>query len=194
MIRPAIVLGLLVGLAGIAYAHGDDKDKDHASDERASKSSAPKSDANPKSAKPLTANEIQVMNSLHAANQTEVAAGKLAEKNTTTASVLRYGRMLVKDHTAADRKLSSLAAKRALTLSSAPPTDLSAISGKQGADFDSAFAAMMVKDHGDAIALVERGIQTCEDRDLHAMLEQLLPALRRHQSEAMKLQQQARAQ
>jgi putative membrane protein len=191
-IRAAILTGLVVGLASVAYAHGDDKDR--ASDEQASKSAPAKGDPDPKSAKPLTAPETQVLSSLHAANQTEVAAGKLAEKNSMTPAIQRYGRMLVKDHGAADRKLSAFAKKRAVALTGVP-RDLGSLEKKQGAEFDDAFLTMMIKDHGEAIALVERAQQQCDDREVRAILEQVLPTLKKHQSQAVKMQlQQQQAQ
>ena len=189
--KKAILFSVVLGLASVAYAQ--EGDKPGAANERAGKSAAGKAERDPKSEKPLTATEMRVLNTLHGANQMEVAAGKLAQKNSDTAGIVRYGRMLAKDHTSADRKLSAFAAKRSFTLND-HTADMSALENRRGADFDSAFLTMMVKDHGEAIALVEGARETCEDRQVIAMLDQMLPVLKRHQAEAVKLQQQARAE
>jgi putative membrane protein len=52
-----------------------------------------------------------VLAKLHASNQKEIAMGKLAEKNGTSKDVIKYGKMLVKDHSAADKKVVALAKK-----------------------------------------------------------------------------------
>jgi putative membrane protein len=181
---------LVVCLASVAYAHGNDK----SSDNHASKSNTEAKSPDPKSApKPLSDVAGQIVNSLHGANLTEVAAGKLAEKNADSAAIKRYGRMLAKDHAAADRKLAALASRRAFTLIG-EAHDLSALEAKKGAAFDGAFITQMIKDHGEAIAMVKHAQATCDDKEVHALLDQTLPVLQKHQSEAVKLQQQAYAQ
>jgi len=185
--RAAILAGLAVSLATVAYAEGPDKER--AANQRASKSAPAKGDPDPKSDKPLPAPEVKVVNALHASNQTEIAAGKLAQKNTENAAVVRYGRMLVREHGAADSKLVAFAHKRALALTG-EAADLSELESKKGAEFDAAFLTMMVKNHGEAIALVAAAKETCEDREVRAILDQTLPRLQRHQAQAVKLQQQ----
>jgi putative membrane protein len=184
--KAAILAGLVASLATVAYA--EDTDKARSSDERASKSAPEKADADPKSDKPLAAPEAKVVNRLHASNQTEIAAGKLAEKNSDNADVRRYGRMLVREHGAADAKLVAFARKRALTLTG-EADDLSELENKKGAEFDSAFLTLMVKNHGEGIATVAAAKETCEDREVRAILDQTLPRLQRHQAQAVKLQQ-----
>ncbi|HMI94075.1 MAG TPA: DUF4142 domain-containing protein [Polyangiales bacterium] len=184
--KAAILTGLVVSLATVAYAEGNAKVR--STNERASKSAPEKADPDPKSDKPLAAPEAKVVNGMHASNLTEIAAGKLAEKNTDNADVLRYGRMLVREHGAADAKLVAFAHKRALALTG-EAADLSELESKKGPEFDSAFLTMMVKNHGEAMAMVAAAKETCEDREVHAILDQTLPRLQRHQAQAVKLQQ-----
>jgi putative membrane protein len=185
--RAAIMTAFVVCLASVAYAHGTGKtDETHA----AKSSNEAKSEA--KNVKPLEDAEGQVVNTLHAANLTEIAAGKLAAKNGESAGVKRYGRMLAKDHAAADRKLAALAARRGFTMSG-EAQDLTSLQTRKGADFDSAFITEMIKGHNDAIATVKHAQDTCNDKEVKALLDQTLPVLQKHQSEAIKLQQQAYA-
>ena len=58
-----------------------------------------------------------VLNKLHASDQKEIEAGKTAEKQGQSKEVRDYGKMLVKDHTTADQKVTSLAKKEKITLS-----------------------------------------------------------------------------
>jgi putative membrane protein len=187
--RAAILSALVVCLASVAYAHGNGKDGTSQSNSKST--SQTKGEA--KNTAPLADAEAEVINGLHAANMTEVAAGKLAEKNGESAAVKRYGRMLAKDHAAADRKLSSFAARRNFTMTG-EAQDLTGLQTRKGADFDSAFISEMIKGHNDAIALVKHAQQTCSDKEVKALLDQTLPVLQKHQSEAIKLQQQAYAQ
>jgi putative membrane protein len=185
--RTAILAGLVVSLATVV-AYAEDTEKIRSADSRASKGAPEKADADPKSDRPLAAPEVKVVNALHVSNQTEIAAGKLAEKNTDNGAVLRYGRMLVKEHGEADRKLAALARKRAHVLTG-EARDLRELEGKKGPEFDSAFLTMMVKNHGEALAMVQAAKETCEDREVRAILDQTTPRLQRHQAEAVKLQQ-----
>ena len=50
-----------------------------------------------------------VLGKLHHANQMEVAAGKLAEEKGQAKDVKSFGKTLVTDHTAADKKVMALA-------------------------------------------------------------------------------------
>jgi putative membrane protein len=185
--RAAILSALVVCLTSVAYAHGNGKDSTNTTQSSSKSTNQTKGES--KNMAPLGAAEAQVINGLHEANMTEVAAGKLAETNGQSAAVKRYGRMLVKDHTAADRKLSSLAARRGLTMTG-EAQDLSSLQTRKGADFDSAFISEMIKGHNDAIALVKHAQDTCSDKEVKTILDQTLPVLQRHQSEAVKLQQQ----
>jgi putative membrane protein len=191
IMRAAILSALVVCLASVAYAHGNGKDSTNGTQSSSKSTNQTKGES--KNMAPLGAAETQVINGLHEANMTEVAAGKLAEKNGVSAAVKRYGRMLVKDHTAADRKLSSLAARRGLTMTG-QGQDLSSLQTRKGADFDSAFISEMIKGHNDAIAMVKHAQDTCNDKEVKTLLDQTLPVLQHHQSEAVKLQQQAYAQ
>jgi putative membrane protein len=187
--KASILSGLVICLASVAYAEDAKKRVSH---DRASKSAPAKADPDRKSDKPLSAPEARVVNALHASNQTEIAAGKLAEKSTQNADVLRYARMLVRDHGAADQKLVAFAHKRALTLT-AEVADLGAIEGKKDAEFDGAFLTLMIKNHGEGIARVQRAQKNCDDREVRAILDQTLPRLERHQTLAVKLQQRRQA-
>jgi predicted outer membrane protein len=53
---------------------------------------------------------------IHRVNQMEIKAGQLAQQNSSTARVKSYGQQLVRDHQAADQKLTTLAQRLGVTL------------------------------------------------------------------------------
>ena len=66
--------------------------------------------------KPASSNETSptatVLNKLHLSNQKEIEMGKVAEKGGQSKDVRNFGKDLVKDHTAADKKVAAPAPKR----------------------------------------------------------------------------------
>ena len=91
---------------------------------------------------------------LHEADQKEIQAGRIAQKDGQSKAVKDYGKMLVKDHTAADDKVAALAQKQNVDLVAATPApgpnDMGTMA--TGPDFDKKFAQEMLDDHRKAIA------------------------------------------
>ena len=122
----------------------------------------------------------------------EIELGQLAMQNGKDASIKQYGQKMVKDHTAADAKLKSIAAKDNLTL----PSDLDAehkavkqrLSSLKGEEFDAAYRAEMAKGHDTAVALFESASQTNTlPDDLRQFAASTLPTLQQHQDMAHSL-------
>lgn len=82
---------------------------------------------------------------------TEVKLGELATRQGVSDEVKGFGRMMVKDHTAINTDLKTLAAQKGVTL----PESLDAkhqgmvdkLATLQGVEFDDAYINSMVKDH-----------------------------------------------
>jgi putative membrane protein len=127
-----------------------------------------------------------VLAKLHHANQTEIAMGEIAKKNGQSKETKAFGKTLVKDHGAADKKVVALAKKEKLTL----PED-SADKGMgdmpAGADFDATFAQSMLDDHTKDVAEVTTARDTTTDADLKKLLSGLLPTLQKHKDTAQRL-------
>lgn len=192
--RPVVLAGLAIGLASVAYAHDNDMDGvTHASwGNSATKAFPGKADLEPKGGdEPLSVPESEVVNALHAANRTEVAAGKLAAKNADSPAVKHYARLLVRNHTAADRKLEDFAKRRSFSLTGVAH-DVSDLEGMKGAAFEGAFIALVIENHREAISLIKQGQVTCKDKELRAILDRALPTLELHQREALRLQRLSR--
>jgi putative membrane protein len=131
----------------------------------------------------------EVLMKLHHSNQMEVAAGKLAQQNGQSKDVKVYGKTLVTDHSAADKKVMALAKEESITLpTSAPMSDdkMEKMKGA-GSDFDKMFAADMLEDHKKDIAEVKAARDATKDAKLRALLAATLPVLEKHRDIAQKL-------
>lgn len=141
--------------------------------------------------KPASSNETSptatILNKLHLSNQKEIEMGKVAEKGGQSKDVRNYGKELVKDHTAADKKVAALAKEEHIDLAGAGATTDHI--PQPGADFDLKFAQMMVEDHTTAITDVETALGTSSDGKLKDLLGKLLPTLKKHKETAQRIVQ-----
>ena len=114
----------------------------------------------------------------------EVDLGNLAQQKSSNASVKEFGAMMVKDHTAANDKLKSLAATKNISLPTS--ASLSQMASKvklevlSGDTFDKAYINGMIKDHEEDIALFKKEAVGGRDPDARAFAKAALPTLRAH--------------
>jgi putative membrane protein len=132
-----------------------------------------------------------VLMKLHHSNQMEIEAGKLAQEKGQSKAVKDFGKMLVKDHTAADKQVKSLAKQMKVELPTHPPdmkdSKLEKARTLTGAEFDKAFAQAMVEDHKDDIEDVAEARDKTTDPQLKKLLTGIVPTLEKHQASAQKL-------
>src|SRR5579872_1097149 len=102
----------------------------------------------------------------------EVKLGELAKDHASNAAVKQFGQRMVDDHSKANDELKSIAGRKSITL----PADMDAkdqatydrLSKLNGAAFDRAYMADMVKDHRADIAEFRRESEHGADADLKA--------------------------
>jgi putative membrane protein len=134
-----------------------------------------------------------VLRNLHAANQMEIAAGKLAKEKGQTVEIQAFGATLVADHTSADKKVVALAAEKNIELPAQVPMprdekrDMRALSAAKGAAFDELFAAEMLADHQEVLADAKAARDQTSDTKLKTLLEVTLPVLEAHQQTSQAL-------
>ena len=137
-------------------------------------------------AAPTTAD---VLGTLHEADQKEIQAGRIAQKDGQSKAVKDYGKMLVKDHTTADDKVAELAQKQNVDLVAATPSpgpnDMGTMAS--GPDFDKKFAQEMLDDHRKAIAALTAARDSTADPQLRKLLTDILPTLEKHAAAAEKI-------
>jgi len=114
----------------------------------------------------------------------EVKLGELAKDHASNNAVKQFGQQMVDDHSKANDELKSLASKKGLTL----PSDLDAkdqatydrLSKLNGAEFDRAYMADMVKDHRTDVSEFRRESERGQDSDLKSWAGKTLPTLEHH--------------
>lgn len=121
----------------------------------------------------------------------EIEAGKLAQEKGSSADVKSFAAMMVKDHTAANEKLKTLAGQKKLEVS----TDAQLLDKaksmilelRSSKSFDQAYANNQVKAHEATIKIFEDEMKNGDDADLKAFATQTLPTLKAHLTEAKAL-------
>ena len=114
----------------------------------------------------------------------EVELGKLAAQKGVSSDVKKLGEMMVKDHSKANDELKAAAKTKDITLpatmSDKCQKKLTELTQKQGADFDKAYADLMVSDHKDDIDEFKKEAEKGNDKDLSAWAKGKVPVLQHH--------------
>jgi putative membrane protein len=132
----------------------------------------------------------EVLTKLHHANQMEVAAGKLAQEKGQSKDVKAFGKTLVTDHSASDKKVMALAKEQKIDLAAdvpMPPEMMDKLKAASGAEFDKVFATQMLDDHKKDIADAKAARDSTTDAKLKTLLTTTIPVLEKHRDTAQKL-------
>ena len=128
----------------------------------------------------------------------EVAAGELATSKATHPEVREFGSMMVRDHGAANQKVAALAQSKGVTLpetaGDAHQQTLAALRVMNGADFDRAYIAQMVKAHENTRQMLKSEIASGQDADVKKLASAMLPTVETHLQEAVRLKDKVGAQ
>jgi putative membrane protein len=154
--------------------------------------------ADPAAAKAkLSDPDVAVLAHVHAVNQTEIAMGKLAQKNGGK-DVQKYGKELVTDHTAADKDTTKLAKDHGISKipadAAADPAEQKAmidemakLNGLKGDAFDAEFLTAMSDAHAKELAKVEAAEKTVADQTVVGLLTGIQPVMQKHEDDAKAL-------
>jgi len=144
--------------------------------------------ADTKAAKPAMAADSAFVREAAIGGMAEVELGQLGVKNASSADVKQFAQRMVDDHSKANDELKSLASQKNVTLPTALDAKHKAVHDKlaklQGAAFDSAYMADMVKDHDADVAAFQREAKSGKDADVKAWAAKTLPTLQEHQKQA----------
>jgi len=125
----------------------------------------------------------------------EVDAGNQAEQKSNSQPVKDFGAMMVKDHTAANDQLKTLAASKNISLPTTASVSEMAQKAKldvlTGDTYDKSYVTGQIKAHRQAIALFKKEIATGQDADAKAFATSTLPTLRSHLKAAKSIASQA---
>ena len=122
----------------------------------------------------------------------EIELGQIALKNTQNQDVRKYAERMVKDHSAADKKLKAIAAKENLQLPQSLDPEHQSLKTKlqslKGEDFDRAYVKAMANGHDKAVALFESASQQPQmPGELKEFAASTLPTLEEHKEMAHSL-------
>lgn len=114
----------------------------------------------------------------------EVQLGQLATQRAVSPDVKAFGQQMVDDHAKANEEFKGIASRKGVTL----PSSLDAkdqatydrLSKLDGAAFDRAYMADMVRDHRADIAEFEREAGHGSDPDIKGFASRTLPILKHH--------------
>ena len=117
-------------------------------------------------------------------NTFEVEESKLALKQAASPKVKGFAKMMIMDHTMAEKKLMT-AGKDAgspveMKLDDPHQAMLTALQGKTGADFDKAYVADQVQAHQDAAALLGDYEKSGDNAKLKTWAKMTLPKVEMH--------------
>jgi predicted outer membrane protein len=121
-------------------------------------------------------------------------AGTLALRKSKDSEIIRYSKLLVRDHELCDSKLRAFARKEGLAVGAAKrdPDDTAALgrleSAAPGPEFDRAFADMMKMGHDKADAALTAARGSATNMRLRAFIDKVLPVIRQHRKLAAELQ------
>lgn len=114
----------------------------------------------------------------------EVALGRMAQERGSSSTVKAIGARMVGDHTRVNQELAGLARQKGVTPPTSPDPGRMAVADAlgdlSGTNFDAQYLQQQLAEHQVAIALFETQAQNGADRDLRALAQRTLPALREH--------------
>lgn len=150
----------------------------------------------------LSQDNLQTLAKYHHVNQMEIEMGKAAQKQAGSQAVKQYGKMLVSDHQANDKKLEALAKKHGQKVPAfKPETDQAKqemqdnkqvaqqLKKMKGTDFDRQFLQTMIDQHEQVIGGIDNDIAQANNEDVANLLRETKPVLQRHADQAREIQQ-----
>lgn len=139
--------------------------------------------------------DAQILAFASAANQGEIAEGKLAEKKATNPAVKKFAALMVADHTKMDADGKALATKLAITpdasksdvtdLQKGGEKDLKDLTDKKaGKDFDEDYMGKQVDTHQKVLDKLNDASQSVKSPDLKNALSESIATVQGHLTQA----------
>lgn len=138
----------------------------------------------PNASNQLTKQDLNFAKEAATGGMAEVELGKLAQQNAQDDQVKQFATKMTQDHGQANQQLQQIASQKGLEL----PQQLDKkhqqlmdkLSKLQGAAFDRAYMAAMVKDHNEDVKAFRHAAQTAKDADLKQFAAQTLQVIEQH--------------
>ncbi|MEO6302131.1 MAG: DUF4142 domain-containing protein [Bacteroidia bacterium] len=120
----------------------------------------------------------------YSANMFEIKASENAASNATTAEVKKIATMMIAAHGKMNLDVEKLAVSKSVTL----PTDLTddqrkdleKLTEKSGIDYDKAYISKMKDNHEDALKMLEKISEKCDDAEIKTWAQTSMPEVSKH--------------
>ncbi|MBC8135913.1 MAG: DUF4142 domain-containing protein [Fibrella sp.] len=140
--------------------------------------------ANVANAQAPSAMDKKFMKTLCQGNHAEIAAGKIALKNSQDEKVRGVAQTIINEHTANDQKLHTLASKFSVKLPNGPDAKHKTMARKlatmRGNAFDNAYISGQMKDHGRTISLLRMEMEKGKNSEVRSFATETLGAVLAH--------------
>lgn len=131
-----------------------------------------------------SAEDIEFVTKAASSSMLEVELGKLAQHKGTSEAVKEFGKLMVQEHTKANRDLKRAAGQNNIEV----PTTLtdehlqiySELNALSGAEFDEKYIETMVESHEEAISMFEDASEDLSSNEIKSFAENKLPILKKH--------------
>ncbi|MEO6847817.1 MAG: DUF4142 domain-containing protein [Chthoniobacterales bacterium] len=133
---------------------------------------------------PTTMTPTQFAQTVATIDMLEIKLGQVAQTNSNSAAVKKFGQRMIIDHTNINKNLTSVTASQHITI----PTKLDAkhqaivkkLSGLKGSAFNNAYIPAMVTGHTQALAMFKNQSTTCANAALKKFARQTTPIIALH--------------
>ena len=143
-------------------------------------------------------NDAQIAHIVVTANQVDIDAGKLAEKQGSNAEVKKFGHMMVTDHSGVNKQATDLAKKLGVkpednatsqSLKSGGDANVKKLKTLKGAAFDKAYVDQEVAYHQAVLDAIDKVlIPNAQNAELKALITKVRPAIDGHLQHAKMMQ------
>jgi putative membrane protein len=144
--------------------------------------SAPGSMAGPSTK--LSAADRKFVDKAASGGMAEVQAAQLAEQKTQDPKVKDFAEQMIKDHTAANQQLTTIAQQKGLTvptaLDSKDQKEIDKLQTLSGSKFDRAYMKGQARDHEAMLKLLQKESSSGKDSDLKSFADQTIPTIQKH--------------
>jgi putative membrane protein len=132
----------------------------------------------------LQGQDAKYVREIAQANIAEVRAGKLGASKAASDEVKKFAQHMVDDHSKQLAEVRNMAKAKGMQLPSTPAKKhqdaMKKLESASGAEFDKAFMTQMVKDHEEALKLVQDTSKNAKDKELKAAAEKATPVIQKH--------------
>jgi putative membrane protein len=143
-------------------------------------------------------NDAQIAHIVVTANQVDIDAGKLAERQGSKPEVKAFGKQMVTDHSGVNKQASELAQKLKVTPQDNPTSqslkaggdkNIAHLKTLKGAAFDKAYVDQEVTYHEAVLSAIDKTlIPNAQNAELKALITKVRPAIEAHLQHARHMQ------